>query len=778
MSKDKLTSKIFEGLIVQGSILDDFVRGTFLDDLISGRDGDDRIRGRDGDDILGGDDGDDVISGGRGLDRLDGGNGDDKLSGGAGDDELFGGQGADFLRGGQGDDELFGGADDDDLRGGQGDDDLFGGAGDDELRGGQGEDKLIGGTGRDEIRAGQGDDTIIHNAGDGSDEVFGGRGFDTQIVNSGDANDRVELSVIRKRLEIEIENDDIGEDEIELRGVEALEINTGDGSDLVALEDDITTAVELNLDGGADEEGAAGFTLLNEDVPLANSTALTEALAGNIYFNAHSTDFPTGELRGQLVLLEDVRDENGVGDVLFGAILSGEQEVPAIETDATGQGTVVFTVDEAGNASYSVSLTVRGITESELTVLHLHNAPEGSNGPVVVDLAGDAGYDPAQFSFDGTAFQANDLGDTLDVNDLDGDEGVFIDLDATNGGGGALDQGGFLRNLESFTEGNTVFDHAISEFEDVVGTENADRIFGNAEDNVLQGAGGDDTFHAFGSNDIYDGGSGNDTALFIQAVEGIRVDLDEGIAVAGTDVNQLVSIENLVAGAFDDIVRGDDRANLLDGRGGNDVIDGRGGDDVIVGGTGNADLLIGGSGHDQFRFANGDGNGAPNNADQIEDFTVSDDRFGLDAESFGLGDGAAVAFANVARLDDGADPNGIDDSLDLTTFDADANVYILQGSFANAGAARNAIAEARVEAQGGETEEDEAGFFIYFNQAQGRNRLFAVEDLDQVGGAIQQVANLGDTVALPETGLNAESADRLDALAQLATFEEGNFDFL
>ncbi|MEL6479778.1 MAG: CHRD domain-containing protein, partial [Pseudomonadota bacterium] len=385
---------------------------------------------------------------------------------------------------------------------------------------------------------------------------------------TGDENDRVEVSAIGRNFEVEIENATIGEDEIALRGVEAIEIDTGAGADEVTLEDDITERAELSLNGGADEEAASGFTLLNEDVALADDTALTEALAGNIYFNAHSTDFPAGELRGQLVLLEDARDENGVGDVLFGAVLSGEEEVqdPPVVTDATGQGIVVFSTDQNGDITYSVSLNVRGITETELTVLHLHNAPAGQNGPVVVDLAGDAGYAPSQFSFEETAFAANDLGDTLNVNDLDGREGVFIDLDATNGGGGALEQTGFLRNLESFTEGNTVFDHEITEFEDVIGTDNADRIFGNAEDNILEGRGGDDTFHAFGSNDIYDGGAGVDTALFIQAVEGIRADLGAGIVAAGTDVNQLISIENLIGGAFDDIIRGDGGDNLLEGR--------------------------------------------------------------------------------------------------------------------------------------------------------------------------------------------------------------------
>ena len=722
--------------------------------------------GSNGADVARGSDQQDIFFGLGGNDRLFGRNGSDGLFGGSGDDLLNGGNGNDVLKAGSGNDTV---------KGGQGDDRIFGGKGEDTISGGAGNDTIKGGEGDDTIRAGSGDDVVKWNFGDGSDLVRGGRGFDTQIVHGSDEGERFDIGREGGRTNVEITGTETSN--LELRQIEAIEINGGAGADVVALKGDVVDRAEIAIDGGAEEEGAGGFTLINTvhagaSVDAGGNIAdldetLHEAEAGNIYFNAHSTDFPAGEVRGQLTLLADNRDENGVGTVVFGASLDGDQEVqdPAVETDSDGSGAVTFTTDADGVVSYDVSLTVRGVTLDDLTVLHLHNAPEGENGPVLVDLLADAGADPAANGvdgrFDGTPFEANSLGDALDLSELD--EGVFADLDVNFAGRVApgLSQEGAVRNIGVVSGEEETFNVVANDIEDAVGTAFADRLFGSAEDNTLSGGDGDDVFHTFGGNDVYDGGEGTDTALLLQAITNVFADLEEGVASVGTDVNALVSIENFQAGIFDDVVSGSESANVLFGNDGNDMLNGRGGDDVIIGGAGDADVLTGGAGSDTFQFANGDGNGTPGSADQVRDFSTAEDRFALDAESFGLNAEDALGFANVERDGEG---------LDAGTFDANANVYVLQGSFANAGVARDAIAAARVEAQGGATEEAEAGFFVYFNEGQGRNRLFAVEDLDEVGGAIQQVANLGGT-------LEAEDPLRADALDQLPTFTEDNFSF-
>ena len=61
-------------------------------------------------------------------------------------------------------------------------------------------------------------------------------------------------------------------------------------------------------------------------------------------------------------------------------------------------------------------------------------------------------------------------------------------------------------------------------------------------------------------------------------------------------------IENAVAGAGNDALRGNSAANQLDGGAGDDSLDGGAGNDTLTGGTGN-DTLIGGDGEDTAVFA-------------------------------------------------------------------------------------------------------------------------------------------------------------------------------
>ena len=59
--------------------------------------------------------------------------------------------------------------------------------------------------------------------------------------------------------------------------------------------------------------------------------------------------------------------------------LSGDQEVPAVKTAASGSGTIVISSDK----SVSGSITTTGINA---TAAHIHEAGAGKNGPVIVPL--------------------------------------------------------------------------------------------------------------------------------------------------------------------------------------------------------------------------------------------------------------------------------------------------------------------------------------------------------------------------------------------------------
>lgn len=65
-----------------------------------------------------------------------------------------------------------------------------------------------------------------------------------------------------------------------------------------------------------------------------------------------------------------------------------------------------------------------------------------------------------------------------------------------------------------------------------------------------------------------------------------------------------VVIENATGGAGNDSITGNDVANILDGRDGNDTIVGGAGDDILIGGAG-TNSLDGGDGNDTFRAGSG-----------------------------------------------------------------------------------------------------------------------------------------------------------------------------
>lgn len=106
-------------------------------------------------------------------------------------------------------------------------------------------------------------------------------------------------------------------------------------------------------------------------VPAATtmtSAQVASLKAGDMYFNAHSTANPGGEIRGQIG--RDVRT----------AVLAGAQEAPPNASTATGKGVVI--VDPATRAM-SASVTTTGVAG---TAAHIHEEVVGVSGAVVFPL--------------------------------------------------------------------------------------------------------------------------------------------------------------------------------------------------------------------------------------------------------------------------------------------------------------------------------------------------------------------------------------------------------
>ena len=65
--------------------------------------------------------------------------------------------------------------------------------------------------------------------------------------------------------------------------------------------------------------------------------------------------------------------------------LSGEQEVPAVTTDASGDGYALVNTND-----YSVELQVLTSGVSDATAAHIHTGVAGENGPVLAPLVQDS----------------------------------------------------------------------------------------------------------------------------------------------------------------------------------------------------------------------------------------------------------------------------------------------------------------------------------------------------------------------------------------------------
>lgn len=122
---------------------------------------------------------------------------------------------------------------------------------------------------------------------------------------------------------------------------------------------------------------------------------------GLLYANLHTEENPSGEIRGQLLPAEDAPAP--APD--FTAVLSGAEEVPPVETEANGTATA--TLDEAGT-TLTLEGTYTGLSSPLQEVMgsaaHIHEAPSGENGPVVVPLTITSDEtDPTSGTFSGTA---------------------------------------------------------------------------------------------------------------------------------------------------------------------------------------------------------------------------------------------------------------------------------------------------------------------------------------------------------------------------------------
>lgn len=186
--------------------------------------------------------------------------------------------------------------------------------------------------------------------------------------------------------------------------------------------------------------------------------------------------------------------------------------------------------------------------------------------------------------------------DTADYSTAD----AGVDVDLYMGEGYAGDSNG---------------DYLVS-IENLIGSAHDDFLYGNDEDNIISGGDGiDDLYGGYGKDflnggagaDWIDGGMGDeDVAEYVDSGEGVAVSLMDGEGYGGdAEGDILLGIEYLHGSLHDDWLEGDDKANRIMGRSGDDWLMGLGGNDTLVGGYG-ADFLDGGDGIDTADYLSSD----------------------------------------------------------------------------------------------------------------------------------------------------------------------------
>ncbi|USE71147.1 CHRD domain-containing protein [Pseudoalteromonas maricaloris] len=111
---------------------------------------------------------------------------------------------------------------------------------------------------------------------------------------------------------------------------------------------------------------------MTPDNTMINAEIFAVLASGGHYVNVHTPSNPSGELRGQILTSNYA---------LATFALSGQQEVPAVSTMASGDGYALVNMND-----YEVELRVVTIGVEDATAAHIHTGRIGMNGDVLVGL--------------------------------------------------------------------------------------------------------------------------------------------------------------------------------------------------------------------------------------------------------------------------------------------------------------------------------------------------------------------------------------------------------
>jgi hypothetical protein len=138
-------------------------------------------------------------------------------------------------------------------------------------------------------------------------------------------------------------------------------------------------------------------------------------------FGQGTEEEETQQETGQATEEEETQQETGT-EQIFEAVLSGGNEVPPTESNASGTAEFeASTGDEDGSGDQQVAFSVNLTGFDDITAAHIHSGNEGENGPIVATLSqgAEADEDSDQLQLNGE-ITTNDLeGPLEDMEILD-----------------------------------------------------------------------------------------------------------------------------------------------------------------------------------------------------------------------------------------------------------------------------------------------------------------------------------------------------------------------
>jgi Ca2+-binding RTX toxin-like protein len=545
------------------------------------------------------------------------------------------------------------------MDGGTGNDTILGSNGADMLIGGPGNDTVDGQQGNDTASLGGGDDVFAWDPGDGSDVVEGQGGNDTLRFNGSNGAEQMAVSANGTRVHL---TRDLGNIDMDLDGVEQVEVNALGSADAITVNDLAGTAAKVvTVDLAGQLGGSTGDA--QADTVTVNGTAGNDAFtfggsatAGvTVSGLAAKVTITGGETANDRLVVNglagtDAFEGAGVPGGVLGVIMDGGADEDTVQVNG-GNGAETFTVTANGTLARfdrldpnpfafdiaAENLIVKGNGGDDsffatgnlaaLTHITMDGGPgndtiNGSNGADM--LIGGPGNDVVDGQQGADTALLGDGADTFQWDPGDGNDTVegqggadTLRFNASNAGEQMDVSANGARARVTRNIGTVVMDldgvetlaFTMLGSADVVTVNNLAGTAVTSVDvnvaGVFGGTAGDgqpDTVIVYGTD-------GDDAITVAPSAAGVTV---SGLAATVTVVNSEAAHDRLAIyplGGADTVDASGLPAGVIhltvDGWDGNDTLTGSAGDDTLLGGEGD-DTLTGGPGDDLLDGGPGD----------------------------------------------------------------------------------------------------------------------------------------------------------------------------